>query len=362
MSTLLMPTAPADIAILPAPPSGDPGRIVFTGSEVEEIRLLLADVIHRYASPEDAEFLADVGVIAHELPLRVRRALLQFRLHEPDSAMCMVSGWPVDQRKIGPTPGHWRKTDAANPALEEEMLLALLGSLLGDLFGWSTQQDGRVVHDLLPIQGHQQEQMGSGSDALLAWHVEEAFHPYRGDYLGLMCLRNPDRVATTFAAIRKVEITPDEYRLLSGPHFIIRPDESHLPKNRGNAGAMNALLERAYARIIRMKDHPERIPVLFGDPNAPYLRIDPVFMDAADDPGAQAALDALVERIEAVLEDQVFEPGDICFVDNFQAVHGRRPFRARFDGTDRWLKRVNVTRDLRKSRDAREFAGARILY
>jgi len=34
-------------------------------------------------------------------------------------------------------------------------------------------------------------------------------------------------------------------------------------------------------------------------------------------------------------------------------VHGRKPFTARFDGTDRWLKRVCITRDLRKSRDAR---------
>jgi alpha-ketoglutarate-dependent taurine dioxygenase len=58
----------------------------------------------------------------------------------------------------------------------------------------------------------------------------------------------------------------------------------------------------------------------------------------------------------------VLEPGDFCFIDNFQAVHGRKPFKARFDGTDRWLRRINVVRDLRKSRDSRLSAAGRVLY
>jgi hypothetical protein len=42
-------------------------------------------------------------------------------------------------------------------------------------------------------------------------------------------------------------------------------------------------------------------------------------------------------------------------------VHGRKPFRARFDGADRWLKRLNVARDLRKSRAVRQHADARTI-
>ena len=81
------------------------------------------------------------------------------------------------------------------------MLLVLLGSLLGDLIAWSTQQDGAVVHDIAPIKTHEHDQLGSGSAEELTWHTEDAFHPCRGDYLGMMCLRNPDRVPTTFAAL-----------------------------------------------------------------------------------------------------------------------------------------------------------------
>lgn len=41
------------------------------------------------------------------------------------------------------------------------------------------------------------------------------------------------------------------------------------------------------------------------------------------------------------------------FLDNCRIVHERKPFKARHDGTDRWLKRLNVACDLRKSRSSR---------
>ena len=55
-------------------------------------------------------------------------------------------------------------------------------------------------------------------------------------------------------------------------------------------------------------------------------------------------------------------PGDICVIDNYKAVHGRKPFRARFDGTDRWLRRLNMARDLRRSREFRLDARSRVIY
>ena len=59
--------------------------------------------------------------------------------------------------------------------------------------------------------------------------------------------------------------------------------------------------------------------------------------------------------------DVLLHPGDICFIDNFKAVHGRRAFKARYDGHDRWFKRINITRDLRKSRAERSGATSRII-
>lgn len=341
-------------------------KMVMTADEIAEARALVSDLALRYASVEDEEFLNEADVIAHELPRRLRKELRNFRLFEPEGAMLVVSGWKVDEEKIGPTPEHWKHHTDANDTREEDMFLVLLSSLLGEPIGWSTQQDGRVVHDLIPIKGHEHEQVGTGSEELITWHVEDAFHPYRGDYLGMMCLRNPDRVPTTFAPISKVRLTGAELEVLSSPHFTIRPDNSHLPKNRGNGNDHSPeearLVEKAYRKIEQMNTSPERIPVLFGDLKTPYVRMDPYFMDPPEDPVARATFEELQRRVDVALEDRALEPGDICFIDNFQAVHGRKPFKARYDGSDRWLKRINIVRDLRKSREARVSATARVLY
>jgi Fe(II)/alpha-ketoglutarate-dependent arginine beta-hydroxylase len=337
-----------------------------TAEEVAETRALLDELAERYGSAESQDFLDEADVIAHDLPRSLRKALRAFRLFEPEEALLMVSGWQVDEEQIGPTPVHWKEHAPENDTRREDLLLVLLGSLLGEPIGWSTQQDGRVVHDLLPIKGHEHEQVGTGSEELITWHVEDAFHPYRGDYLGMMCLRNPDRVPTTFAPISKVALSPEQLAVLASPHFVIRPDNSHLPKNRGNGNghspAEEALIEKAYRKIEQMCASPERIPVLFGDPSTPYVRMDPYFMDTPEDPAARAAFDELQRKVDDALEDRVLEPGDIVFIDNYQAVHGRKPFKARYDGRDRWLKRINIVRDLRKSREARPFAASRVLY
>ncbi len=183
------------------------------------------------------------------------------------------------------------------------------------------------------------------------------------DYLGLLCLRNPDGVPTTYATTEMLELSEESQRILFEERFTIRPDESHLLKHKAKRRAVNGKLAAAYARIEKMNVEPEKIAVLFGDRDAPYLRIDPFFMDPLEDePEAQAALDQLVRQIDDKLSDLVLRPGDFCFVDNFQAVHGRKPFKVRYDGQDRWLKRINVARDLRKSRDFRASAESPVLF
>jgi L-asparagine oxygenase len=54
------------------------------------------------------------------------------------------------------------------------------------------------------------------------------------------------------------------------------------------------------------------------------------------------------ERIEHNLT-----PGEIIFIDNRRAVHGRSPFFPRYDGNDRHLIRCFATLDYEKSEYAR---------
>jgi hypothetical protein len=106
-----------------------------------------------------------------------------------------------------------------------------------------------------------------------------------------------------------------------------------------------------------MRSRSDKVPLLCGNPRSPYVRIDPYFMRIpAGDPRAEQALARAVEAIEDNLMDIVLEPGDVLILDNFRVVHGRRAFYPRYDGRDRWLKRINVTRDLRKSAQLRQLS------
>lgn len=341
-------------------------QAVMSEAEIASVEALVRDIAAQYSSVEDPAFLRVVSPLAHELPVRLRQFLYDFRLAE-QSGVCLVSGFPVDDGKIGATPAGWAVKPAISPTLTQEIFFVLCASLLGEIFGWSTQQDGHLMHEVMPMKEHEDEQIGTGSAQRLWWHTEDAFHPFRADYVGLMCLRNPDDVETTVAKADDIPWADLDLDLLFGPNYWVRPDESHLPKNRAATHDVDQvtarLLEAAYDRIMTMNDSPEKRPVLFGDRAAPYLRLDPYFMDMDELNAAERqALEGLVRAIDGCLQALVLRPGDCCFIDNFRTVHGRNSFQARFDGTDRWLKRLNITRDLRSSREARSSSASRVIF
>jgi Fe(II)/alpha-ketoglutarate-dependent arginine beta-hydroxylase len=323
-------------------------RLQLDRIELDEVNRLLDKHESELADLEDEENLHRAAVLAHQLPVRIRERMNAFRLGRLPGVLC-ISGYEVDQDRLGPTPRHWRERPDPSPSHREDALLVMLGSLIGDPLAWATQQDGRLIHDVIPIKGHENEQLGSSSESLLTWHTEDAFHPLRGDYLTFSCLRNPYGAATTVGYVEDLKLAAEVRDVLFQERFGIKPDESHLAKNNSAPGG-----RKEFGDIDRMNSAPDPVAVLFGDPNDPYVRADPYFMVVPDsDPEAKAALAAFEQAMDAAMFDMVLAEGDFCFVDNYRVVHGRKPFKARHDGTDRWLKRVNLAVDLRKSRSAR---------
>jgi Fe(II)/alpha-ketoglutarate-dependent arginine beta-hydroxylase len=308
---------------------------------------LLDDLEDASDNLESDDVLDRITVLAHEIPGRIRRALNAFRRERTSGLLC-ISGYEVDQDRLGRTPAHWRDRPSPPTTWREDSLLLLFGSLLGDPFCWATQQNGRLIHDVLPIKGHEQEQLGSSSTTVLTWHTEDAFHRMRGDFIGFSCLRNPYAAATTVSYVDSLDLPPAVQGTLFEKRFFIEPDQSHLAKNNSAGGDAEL-----FAGIDKMQEHPEPISIFFGDPARPYIRADPYFMRVLPgDYQAQEALHLLVKQMDEIMFDLCLKSGDFCFLDNFRTVHGRKPFKARFDGTDRWLKRVNISVDLRKSRGA----------
>ncbi|MEV4320526.1 guanitoxin biosynthesis L-enduracididine beta-hydroxylase GntD [Actinocrispum sp. NPDC049592] len=281
------------------------------------------------------------------LPVGLADFLFELRRDEC-SAVAMIRGLPVDDDVVGPTPAHWSERDVG-ATVREEIFLLLMAHCLGDVFSWRTLQQGRLVQDVLPIQGEEQQQSGHGT-VQLAWHTEDAFHPNRCDYLCLLAIRNHDEVPTTMATIDDVFLEERHQAVLRQPRFLIRPDNEHLR-------------HMAPTSVAAIAQDPPRCAVLFGAPDRPYLRVDPVFMGTVPgDTEAAEALAALIGQLEDSLRPIALHPGDLLIVDNMLAVHGRSEFKARHDGTDRWLKKAIVTRDLRASRHLRHSVASRVLH
>lgn len=318
-------------------------KLVLNRDEMSRAR---EDVVYLalVVDPEDEEDLVRIAHLNTDLPDKLRSFLSEFRLRE-SNGVCIVSGYEVRDVNIGPTPTHWRASDR-RLTRAEELYLHLCGSMLGDAFAWSHQRDGLICQDLVPVESDRQSMLGTGSEIDLVWHTEDARYDARGDYIGLMCLRNPDEVPTTFCDVATIkdQLGPKDIEELMKEQYIFKADPSH-PADK--------------EQVVRS--------VLFGDPGDPYIRFDPYSMvePVAQDGYSVAAIDAyhrLAELISDNMTGYALKPGEILFVDNYRVVHGRSAYSPRFDGTDRWLKRINLTRDLRKSRSMRARPEGRVIY
>ena len=72
-------------------------QLSFTDEEVAAVKSLLAEVRTQYTSVEDADFLMNAPLIAHELPRTVRAFFNYFKHAEPQPGACVVGparpGW-----------------------------------------------------------------------------------------------------------------------------------------------------------------------------------------------------------------------------------------------------------------------------
>ncbi|MGW7488588.1 guanitoxin biosynthesis L-enduracididine beta-hydroxylase GntD [Streptomyces sp. NPDC054786] len=338
-----MTLASPSTATAPGPVGDRPLEYTLSPQEAADLAEAARWAVESCGSPLEEEFYEQAWRHDGLLPAGLRAFLQEFRYREPATA-CLVHGLPVDDAEIGPTPDHWLDAITGKAARGQETMLALCGLVLGDPFGWATLQEGSIVQNVLPIRGEEDRQSGYGSEALLEFHTEDGFHPHRCDYLMLLGLRNPDAVPTIVASVRDVQLDDQDRAILSQERYHILPDAEHIRQLATSDPDHPAL-----GKLRRMESDPAPVSVLFGDVLAPYLRIDRPFMRCAgDDPEATAALDRLMAELTRVQQEIAVGPGSLLVVDNYRAAHGRRAFRARFDGADRWLKKLTVSRNLRR--------------
>jgi len=299
---------------------------------------LAASCLEQYKAADDPRFLDEAPVLAHDLPLTVRRHLNSAR-RDKTTRTILIRHNVVDQKALGPTPGHWSEADTGASQVYG-CLLVLYAALLGDLTGRANRQAGRLIGDLLPGQDCAHAPSPAAAATGPAWHTEDAAAPHRPDWVGLFALRDESRVPLSVAHVDAHRL-PDSIRtVLSQPRFVARPDPAHQHEQTHTA---------------------RPVPVLSGAPGPPVPRLDRAAFRAQDGDGTAAeALAHLIAHLDARRSDVPVPTGTVCFVDNRTAVHGRRPCPDG-PGADRWLKHVTLVRDLRRTRPGRLDGATRLI-
>jgi len=312
--------------------------VLFQDKEIKDVNQLLNYILMNNDFISTNEILSEIKLFSDELPKRIRQEFYDFKLKENTLSLCL-RGFPLDQNKIGLTPTCIPSPEDKKIATREEVLHFLFATLLGEIFTWSSIQNGNIINEVIPIKEHEDKPISSGANYYLDLHTEDAFHPYSGDYLGLLCIRNPTQTPITLTSLSNINFDENLKKILFENRFRIGVNIAHnIPK----ASEFSA--------------------ILFGNFENPYIRLNLNNIGTENnDIEAKHALDKLTHLLKANQTNFIPEPGDLIYIDNFRVVHAREQFVPKYDGHDRWLKRLYITNDLRKSRDIRHSSSSRVI-
>lgn len=316
--------------------------------ELERVRAIIEKLKQDYLTADNHAFFKKSCYFSSLLPIRIRSFYRDLKCDPKHSGISLLRGFPFVELRT--TPPSWDYNESYHPDSELDFFSVLVSSCVGHVFGWSTQQKGKIIHDLIPQQNRGGAQTGYGSTTELKMHTEDSFHSMRAEFICMYGIRNQSEVPTTLASIRDANLTSETKKILFDYRLKIYPDDSHLDN------AQRAKTVHENLGVV------SSIATLYGDRANPFLCFDPAYTDFESmDEEIVHAYKTLETEIDKITRDVSILPGEICIIDNRKVVHGRRAFFPSFDGNDRWLKRINISTNLRKSAAHRADIESRII-
>ena len=227
---------------------------------------------------------------------------------------------------VPPTPSSPNSPSVYLPHIAE--LLLEHGKDYGTPVGYIQEQNGSLIQNILPVYKTELEQISTSSKVTLGLHTETAFHPYKPDYILLLCLRGDPNAATTYAKIDDILThIPQKYiDVLKQNWFVTGVDISFRTNGEEDIEIPVSIIK---------EDEIDGLSFIYDE-----TVIRPTNEDAAE------ALSFLRKAISFATKEVILKTGDLLLINNHKAVHGRKPFKARYDGTDRWLQRLLVRKTL----------------
>jgi len=308
----------------------------FTPEETRRV-VELAKAVTANPSETPELFCRQCKEASQPLPERIRHRLLHFREHGSPTGYLLIKISVLEEEREGC--GNIPMTPPTNMEKRGENTLmakiqGIIMEYLGEMVAYESEGYGRLFQDVVPTKHMAHLQTSLGSNTELEIHTEQAFSELRPDFLSLACLRgDPDAITYVLPVAKMVEaMDADDLALLCQPLW--------------KTGVDLSFKLGGYEFIEGDVRGP--MPILSGSLDDPRLRFDQDLMF-----GLEERAHGLVDRIVDIYYEHRYghclQPGEIMWVDNRRAVHGRSPFFPRFDGYDRFLVRCFGVVDYEKS-------------
>jgi L-asparagine oxygenase len=298
-------------------------------SEFEILKIIVQKIT---AHPSDTPdlFCSQIKQLSIQVSQRIQKQLIHFK-NDNFAPFILIKGIILDETQIPPTPVSNNAKIGENTFLSK--IQALLLSVIGEMIAYEAEGYGRLFQDIIPLERYKGTQTSLGSTELEI-HTEQAFSKLKPDILSLACLKGDLNAFTYILPIQSIidSISFQDYCFLRKPLWNTGVDLSF--KLNGTE-----FIEG---------DIRGPMSILNGSVISPELIFDQDLMRGTT-PESEEMIQNIIDIYYEKRISYNLVQGDILFINNNKAVHGRSSFSPNYDENDRFIIRCFGTYDYKKS-------------
>lgn len=308
---------------------------ILNNLEKDVLNMLSNKLLDISINHDTCTYLNSATLLTTYIPDRLRTFIQYFKNEKLKNDIFIIKNLPVDENII--TPENNKSYIGENTKLSR--CQAIINQCIGEMIAYESESDGHLFQDMVPNKQLKDTQTSLGSDTELELHTEQAFSTLKPDYLSLACLKKDNNAKTYYLHLNHIldNITNEEKMELEKKLWNIGVDLSFV---------MNGCSSK------------ERGPVSIIQNN--NLIFDQDLMKGTTD-NANDLIKKIINIYYGYREHYIIEKGDLLILNNNKLVHGRSNFKAKFDGTDRFIIRSFIIHSLKKIKDKTKESNDRIV-
>lgn len=315
-------------------------KIEISKEELEILSSILSETITVLPSEYPEIFCSQIKQIP--LPEPIQEHLTNFARNGSESGFILFQNILEPNLPRTPPGNHYHVGETTILSKIQGVMM----SKMCEMIAYEAEGYGKLYQDILPIYSMASVQTSVGSNTELEIHTEQAFSQLRPDMISLACLRGDINAFTYILPVNRIikNITKKEMELLYQPLWKMGVDISF----------------KLHGKEFMEGDIRGPFAILNGSRDDPQLIFDQDLMFGMTEESQKL----IVKIIDIYYQHRIthnLKPGEIIFIDNRRAVHGRSSFSPNYDGYDRFLIRCFGTFDYEKSKEARDSSEPRMI-